>query len=75
MFEIAIDKSETSSQIAKIIDTMKQMDVKIENIKMSPQDESSIQAKFYVKLPRGTTIEQISERIKLHSFQSGLSAR
>lgn len=75
VFEIAIDKSETSSQIAKIIDTMKQMDVKIENIKMSPQDESSIQAKFYVKLPRGTTIEQISERIKLHSFQSGISAR
>lgn len=65
VIEVIIDKDETSTQIAKKIDIMKQMDVQVKNIKMSQHDETSIQAKFLVKLPRGTTIEQVSEKMKL----------
>jgi putative Mg2+ transporter-C (MgtC) family protein len=64
VIEVIVDKSDESSQIAKAIDIMKRIDIKIENIKISSQDETSIQAKFFVKLPRGTTIEQVSEKIK-----------
>jgi putative Mg2+ transporter-C (MgtC) family protein len=65
VIEIVLENRENSSKIAEIIDIMKKMDIKVENIKMSSQDETSIQVKFFVKLPRGTTIEQVSEKIKL----------
>jgi len=65
VIEVIIEKCETSSQIAEVIDIMKQMDVQVNNIKMSPHDETSTQAKFFVKLPRGMTIEKISEKVKL----------
>jgi len=62
--EISIDKSETSIKIAKAIEIMKQMDVQIKNIKMSSQDETTIQGNFLVKIPRGTTVEQVYEKLK-----------
>lgn len=63
--EIIIDKNKASSQVAMVIDAMNKMDVHIKNIKMTPQDEKWMQAKFFVKIPRGMTIEQLFDKIKL----------
>jgi len=64
VIEAVVDKSDESSQIAKMIDIMKHMGIQIQSIKMSSQDETTIQIRFFVRLPRGTTSEQVSEKIK-----------
>ena len=64
VIEALVDKSDESSQIAKMIDIMKHMGIQIQSIKMSSQDETTIKVRFFVSLPRGTTSEQVAEKIK-----------
>jgi len=65
ILEITINNSETSLEIARILNILKQMDVKVESVNMYPQNDISTQVKFYLKPTHATTLAQISERIKL----------
>jgi putative Mg2+ transporter-C (MgtC) family protein len=63
--EVLINKNRTSSQIAMLLDAMKQMDVHVKNIKMTPRDETWILTRFFVKIPQSITAENLFEKIKL----------
>jgi putative Mg2+ transporter-C (MgtC) family protein len=62
--EIELDIRNVPGQIAKVTECMGRLNVQIRDIKIEPTDESWVQTKFYVMLPRGMKREELMEELK-----------
>jgi len=71
--EVLLIKGETSQQLGLVHAELEKMDVNVKNIKLVPQDDAFVQAKFFLKMPKGMSSEQLLEKIKLIEGISKLS--
>ncbi|NLO81831.1 MAG: MgtC/SapB family protein [Clostridiales bacterium] len=61
---IKMDIRNVPGQIAKVTDCMGQLKVLIRDIKLEPSDEPWVHAKFYIRLPRNVTYENLLTELK-----------